>query len=75
MIRVVTARSSIMWCKPRASGDDPVILVISSRGGCVNPARAGMIPSPGSWPTCSPRKPRASGDDPAQGPVVPVPSA
>ena len=50
--------------KPRASGDDPLIVASLEQLAPVNPARAGMIPQRllDRKPPC--RKPRASGDDP-----------
>ena len=52
-------------CKPRASGDDPVLIAFGGVGGRVNPARAGMIPVGVPREGCVERKPRASGDDPS----------
>ena len=51
-------------CKPRASGDDPLIICIPVPRPPVNPARAGMIPVSGPTANWARRKPRASGDDP-----------
>ena len=59
--------------KPRASGDDPLVMDELWRILRVNPARAGMIPYFGSLSTQTSCKPRASGDDPpGRTVVVPV---
>ena len=50
--------------KPRASGDDPAVVGDLVGNNMVNPARAGMIPSPRTRRTAWTSKPRASGDDP-----------
>ena len=53
-------------CKPRASGDDPTLRGAQALLSAVNPARAGMIRTPGPAGRWSTSKPRASGDDPAK---------
>ena len=50
--------------KPRASGDDPAPCLCVASHGCVNPARAGMIPNRSTGTSIAAGKPRASGDDP-----------
>ena len=55
-------------CKPRASGDDPLIICIPGPRPPVNPARAGMIPDEHCPVPRSSGKPRASGDDPGERP-------
>ena len=50
--------------KPRASGDDPLMIMERSSSLRVNPARAGMILVALVVGRVNPGKPRASGDDP-----------
>ena len=64
MIRSSPTTGPVARRKPRASGDDPVLLVQDSVVIGVNPARAGMILSLSMSAAKSPSKPRASGDDP-----------
>ena len=52
--------------KPRASGDDPSLVMPPHFIGTVNPARAGMIREARPEHPGNERKPRASGDDPAK---------
>ena len=64
MIHALTQLSQQNACKPRASGDDPNLVMMKEIIRGVNPARAGMILTPGPIGPGVIRKPRASGDDP-----------
>ena len=64
MIRSMTRLLLPGRSKPRASGDDPGAKAADRWALSVNPARAGMIPSPIVRRGCRYGKPRASGDDP-----------
>ena len=72
MIRTGTRFSPPRRSKPRASGDDPVAGDVEDVLELVNPARAGMIPSPYRQTMAGKGKPRASGDDPAGAPPSPA---
>ena len=64
MIRRLSTSSSNLFSKPRASGDDPTVIVTPKEETNVNPARAGMIRGRSLRPLNATSKPRASGDDP-----------
>ena len=71
MIHTCALRHTTLSCKPRASGDDPIVRLTRPEKHRVNPARAGMILVQESLPSAIHRKPRASGDDPVKS--VPFP--
>ena len=65
MILHFLCSSSKAICKPRASGDDPIVVTWLGVITAVNPARAGMILIASATLSPTGCKPRASGDDPA----------
>ena len=64
MIRALGALLRTWRRKPRASGDDPIVVTWLGVVTAVNPARAGMIRTLLDSVSSLICKPRASGDDP-----------